>query len=150
MAQSVDGDGQRSSPIRCAKSYGLALESGAFAESTTFPTSVIFNVAAIFQSTLSATKKTPPLRRRFFSGGESGIRTHGPTEGITGFQDQLLKPLGHLSIYSVFVTHGAQQKYFITSGGACQGVRWGVLCKQREKNKKNHKNYCFFEIVMIQ
>ena len=32
------------------------------------------------------------------TGGESGIRTHGPNEGITGFQDQLLKPLGHLSI----------------------------------------------------
>ena len=30
-------------------------------------------------------------------GGESGIRTHGPIAGITGFQDRLLKPLGHLS-----------------------------------------------------
>ena len=32
------------------------------------------------------------------SGGESGIRTHGPRERVTGFQDRLLKPLGHLSI----------------------------------------------------
>ena len=29
-------------------------------------------------------------------GGGGGIRTHG-TNGITGFQDQLLKPLGHSS-----------------------------------------------------
>ena len=30
-------------------------------------------------------------------GGEGGIRTHGPIR-VTGFQDRLLKPLGHLSV----------------------------------------------------
>ena len=32
-------------------------------------------------------------------GGEKGIRTLGTVTGITGFQDQLHKPLGHLSKY---------------------------------------------------
>ena len=31
------------------------------------------------------------------SGGGSEIRTHGSSERVTGFQDQLLKPLGHPS-----------------------------------------------------
>ena len=33
----------------------------------------------------------------FIGGGEGGIRTHGPLRSHW-FQDQLLKPLGHLSI----------------------------------------------------
>ena len=33
----------------------------------------------------------------FLMSGEDGIRTHGPLARIAGFQDQFLKPLGHLS-----------------------------------------------------
>ena len=33
-----------------------------------------------------------------YYGGEGGIRTHTAPFGVTGFQDQLLKPLGHLSM----------------------------------------------------
>lgn len=36
------------------------------------------------------------------NGGRGGIRTHGPRKRVTGFQDQLLKPLGHPSAYFQF------------------------------------------------
>jgi hypothetical protein len=32
------------------------------------------------------------------NGGEGGIRTHDPENRDKGFQDLLLKPLGHLSL----------------------------------------------------
>ena len=50
----------------------------------------------------SANLSTSPYSRTEYSvmqnGGESGIRTHGSLTRVTGFQDRLLKPLGHLSV----------------------------------------------------
>ena len=50
-------------------------------------------------------------------GGEGGIRTRG-SHRVTGFQDQLHKPLGHLSIYAsaagywqrILLYHNTEQK----------------------------------------
>lgn len=39
----------------------------------------------------------------FRDGAESEIRTHGAFDGITGFQDRLHKPLGHLRNF-IFTT----------------------------------------------
>ena len=39
-----------------------------------------------------------PIRIPMLNGGEGGIRTHGRSP-YAGFQDQYLKPLGHLSLH---------------------------------------------------
>ena len=57
-------------------------------------------------------------------GGESGIRTHGTVSSITGFQDQLLKPLGHLSVFIcrfVILTYGCSMKYATLTKGTRRG-----------------------------
>jgi len=63
------------------------------------------------------------------------------------FQDQLLKPLGHLSLVAVC---NLKRSYFSTLCGGCQVVLGCVLAGFLQKSKKILKHYCIFEKLMLQ
>ena len=60
---------------------------------------------------VGAPSATWVLPRILFSGGESGIRTHGCFH-IAGFQDRCFRPLSHLSVCKS--VSRAKREYYIT------------------------------------
>ena len=72
--------------------------------------------------------------------GEGGIRTHGTRQEFNGFQDRLLKPLGHPS----------KAKYIVA--GICAAVK-GKPCRKAavcfclsEKLDKNNRKILYFSV----
>ena len=82
--------------------------------------------------------------------GEGGIRTHG-TFRHTGFRDQLLQPLGHLSGDRVEVETLSDSFGCVKSGNApgagnpCTPRPLSVVLGVRRK-RKLHSGYCFYMI----
>ena len=101
----VDGGGHRPPPIRRAKSATCA------EAASRLPT---HRASRSGLSKHPAPTKKAPRRVPFLLAERVGFEPTAPC-GVTGFQDQLLKPLGHLSV------PGAIPYYITISGAKSQG-----------------------------
>ena len=99
-----------------------------------------------FSPTRLPHKKAPHGRGAFCMAERVGFEPTAPC-GVTGFQDQLLKPLGHLSVFAVY---NLKRSYFSILCDGCQVVLGCVLAGFLQKSKKILKHYCIFEKLMLQ